>query len=115
MGKIRKKHSPQFKAKVALAAIQNDETIAQIASRFGVHPTMVSTWKRQMLEGAADIFDKNHNSRKQAQSRPMSYTARSANLRSKTIFYHASSDPDPKAAFPNDGPFLQGAEHTSPM
>ena len=46
MGKIRKKHSPQFKAKVALAAIQNDETIAQIASRFGVHPNMVSAWKR---------------------------------------------------------------------
>jgi len=68
MGKIRKKHSPQFKAKVALAAIQNDETIAQIASRFGVHPTMVSTWKRQMLEGAAGIFDKNHNFRKQAQA-----------------------------------------------
>jgi len=68
MGKIRKKHSPQFKAKVALAAIQNDETIAQIASRFGVHPTMVSTWKRQMLEGAVDIFDKNHNSKKQVQA-----------------------------------------------
>lgn len=38
MGKISKKHSPQFKAKVALTAIQNDETIAQIASRFGVQP-----------------------------------------------------------------------------
>ena len=68
MGKMRKRHSPQFKAKVAQAAIQNDETIAQIAGRFGVHPAMVSTWKRQMLEGAADIFGKNHNSRKQAQS-----------------------------------------------
>jgi len=68
MGKMRKRHSPQFKAKVALSAIQNDETIAQVASRFGVHPTMVSTWKRQMLQGAADIFGKNHNSRKQAQS-----------------------------------------------
>ena len=68
MGKIRKKHSPQFKAKVALATIQNDETIAQIASRFGVHPTMVSIWKWQMLEGVADIFDKNHNSRKQSQT-----------------------------------------------
>jgi transposase-like protein len=67
MGKIRKKHSPQFKAKVALAAIQNDETIAQIANRFGVHPTMVSAWKRRMLEGVADIFDKNPKSKKQAQ------------------------------------------------
>ena len=42
MGKTRKKHSPQIKAKVALAAIQNDETIAQIASRFGVYPNIVS-------------------------------------------------------------------------
>ena len=69
MGKQRKKHRPQFKAKVALAAIQNDETVAQIASRFGVHPTMVSTWKRQMLEGAADIFDKRHKSSKQAEAK----------------------------------------------
>ena len=69
MGKQRKKHSPQFKAKVALAAIQNDETTSQIASRFGIHPTMVSTWKRQMLEGAPDIFDKSHQSKKQAEAR----------------------------------------------
>ncbi|WP_231716910.1 IS3 family transposase [Desulfosarcina ovata] len=67
MGNKRKTHSPQFKAKVALAAIQNDETTAQLASRFGIHPTMVSSWKRQMLEGVADIFDKNHKSRKQAE------------------------------------------------
>ena len=68
MGKKRKTHSPQFKAKVALAAIQNDETTAQLASQFGIHPTLVSNWKRQMLEGAADIFDKNHKTRKQAES-----------------------------------------------
>jgi len=66
MGNKRKTHSPQFKAKVALAAIQNEETAAQLASRFGVHPTMISAWKRQMLDGAADIFDKSHRSRKQA-------------------------------------------------
>jgi transposase-like protein len=66
MGNKRKTHSPQFKAKVALAAIQNEETVAQLASRFGVHPTMISAWKRQMLDGAADIFDKSHRSRKQA-------------------------------------------------
>lgn len=69
MGKKRKTHSAQFKAKVALAVIQNDETTAQIANRFGVHPTMVSTWKRQMLEGAADIFDKSHESKKRAEAR----------------------------------------------
>ena len=69
MGKKRKTHSPQFKAKVALAAIQNDETAAQLASRFGIHPTMVSNWKRQMLEGAADIFDKNNKTKKQEEAR----------------------------------------------
>ena len=69
MGKKRKTHSPQFKAKVDLAAIQNDETTAQLASRFEIHPTMVSTWKRQMLEGAANIFEKNHRSKKQAEAK----------------------------------------------
>lgn len=68
MGKKRKKHNPEFKAKVALAAIQNDETASQLASRFGVHPTMVSTWKRQLLDGATNIFDKSHTSRKQAEA-----------------------------------------------
>ena len=68
MGKKRKRHSAEFKAKVALAAIQNEETSAQLASRFGVHPTMVSKWKRQLLDDAAELFDKSHKSRKQAEA-----------------------------------------------
>ena len=56
MGTKRKKHSAEFKAKVALAAIQNEETAAQLSSRFGVHPTMVSAWKRLLLDGAAELF-----------------------------------------------------------
>jgi transposase len=79
MGKKRKMHSPQFKAKVALAAIQNDETAAQLASRFGVHPTMVSTWKRQMLDGAADIFDKHHKSKSWQKPKPTNFSARLVN------------------------------------
>jgi transposase len=49
MGNKRKSHSPQFKAKVALAPIQNDKTAAQLASRFGGHPTMVSTYFRILI------------------------------------------------------------------
>ena len=65
MGKKRKKYNSEFKAKVALAALKNEETTAELAQRFGVDPTMISTWKRSLLEGAADIFDKAPNSRKQ--------------------------------------------------
>jgi transposase len=68
MVKKRKVHSPEFKAKVALAALKNEETAAQLASRFGVHPTMISTWKRQLLDGAAELFDKSHKSSKDAEN-----------------------------------------------
>ena len=67
MSKKRKQHSAQFKAKVALAALLNEETTAQLASRFDIHPTMISTWKRQLLDSAADLFDKNQKSRKQVE------------------------------------------------
>jgi len=69
MGKKRKKYSSEFKAKVALAALKNEETTAELAQRFGVHPTMISTWKRSLLESAADIFDKSHSSRKHTEEK----------------------------------------------
>ncbi len=78
MSQKRKQHSAQFKAKVALAAMQNEETIAQLSSRFGVHPTMISAWKRQLLEGAAELSDKNNKSRRQLEAGSMGSTGRSA-------------------------------------
>jgi transposase len=68
MSKKRKQHSAQFKAKVALGALQNEESTAQLATRFGVHPTMISAWKRQLLDSAAELFDKNQKSAKQLES-----------------------------------------------
>jgi transposase len=66
MAKIRKKHSAEFKAKVTMAAIRNEETMAEMAARFGVHPTMIAKWKKALLDGAADIFDKHHKNQKQS-------------------------------------------------
>lgn len=68
MGKKRKQYASAFKAKVALAALKNEETIAELAQRFGVHPTMVTSWKRTLTDGATDIFDTGNKSRKQAES-----------------------------------------------
>ena len=62
MMQIRKKHSPAFKAKVALAAIQGEETIAQLASRFEVHPSRIHAWKRALVEGAPGLFGTEPNS-----------------------------------------------------
>nr|WP_247649283.1 IS3 family transposase [Labrenzia sp. THAF82] len=52
----RKRHAPEFKAKVALEALKGEETVSELASRFGVHPTMIHQWKRALLEGASDVF-----------------------------------------------------------
>jgi transposase-like protein len=52
----RRNHTPAFKAKVALAAIKGDRTLAQLAEQFDVHPNQVTTWKAQLEGGAADVF-----------------------------------------------------------
>ena len=52
----RRNHSAVFKAKVAIAAIKGDRTIAQLAEQFDVHPNQITTWKAQLEGGAADVF-----------------------------------------------------------
>ncbi len=64
MKESRRKHSPSFKAKVALEAIKGEETIAQIASRFEVHPTLVTKWKKALQDEAASIFREDHARKK---------------------------------------------------
>jgi transposase-like protein len=66
MSKKRKNYSAEFKAKVALAAIKNEATVAELAQRFEVHPTMISTWKRSLIEAAPEIFGQSQKSQKKA-------------------------------------------------
>ena len=54
--KSRRKHSPAFKAKVALEAVRGERTVAELAQQYEVHPSQVADWKRLLLEGAADVF-----------------------------------------------------------
>jgi transposase-like protein len=56
--RARRNHTPAFKAKVALAALRNDRTIAQLAEQFDVHPNQITSWKEQLLAGAPDVFER---------------------------------------------------------
>jgi transposase-like protein len=56
--KPRRKHSPAFKAKVALAALAGDKTLAQLTQEFEVHQNQIVDWKKQLSEQAAEVFGK---------------------------------------------------------
>ena len=56
MKRQRRQYSADWKAKIALEAIKGQRTVQEIASHYGVHPSLVTHWKKQLLEGAAEIF-----------------------------------------------------------
>jgi len=60
MGNKRKQHGAEFKAQVAMAALAGDKTLAELASEYGVHPTMISTWKQELVKNAKELFERSN-------------------------------------------------------
>ena len=56
MSAKRKQHSADFKARVAMAALTGEKTLTELSSKFGVHPTMISTWKQELMKRASELF-----------------------------------------------------------
>ena len=54
----RRNHDAGFKARVALEAVKGERTVSELAAEYGVHPTMIHQWKKALLDGAADIFER---------------------------------------------------------
>ena len=59
--RARRNHTSAFKAKVALAAIKGEKTLAELAQQFDVHPNQITQWRSQLLDGAAGIFGRDKN------------------------------------------------------
>ena len=66
MKQNRRKYSPSFRARVALEALKGEETTAELASRFEVHPSQICTWKKALAGGASSIFGDDHDQKKQS-------------------------------------------------
>ena len=62
----RKKYNAAFKAKVALELVKGQNTLNEIATKYGVHPTMITRWKKQLIDNLPEIFSKNGQKKEQA-------------------------------------------------
>jgi transposase len=63
--RTRRRFSAEFKAKVALEAIKGHETVAELATRHGLHPTQIAAWKREAVEKLVQVFDEKNGARDQ--------------------------------------------------
>lgn len=58
MGTVRRRHSSEFKARVALEAVKGQKTLNELAAEFGVHPVQIAQWKRQLLDASPGVFER---------------------------------------------------------
>ena len=86
MAKHRIRRSAEFKAKVALAALSEAKTLAELSSEYGVHQTQITRWKQELIANAPDLFGKAKKKALNHEAEVDELIARSASSRLKTIF-----------------------------
>lgn len=80
MKQRRRTHGAAFKAKVALAAIKGDRTLAELADQFQVHPNQIQSWKRKLVESAEETFDKRGTQRRDQEAQVQALHAKIGEL-----------------------------------
>jgi transposase-like protein len=78
---IRKRHSPSFKAKVALTALKGEQTVAELACQFQVHPSRIHVWEKELVKGAPELFQDNHSQNNANEALVANCTSRLASSR----------------------------------
>ena len=71
MANVRKKHGVDFKAKVALAAVREDGTVAELSSRYGVHASQIHAWKKTVIDGVGSLFARGRRGLRRRRRRTM--------------------------------------------
>ena len=92
MKRKRRTHSPEFKSKVALAAIKGDLTMAEMVKKYDVHANQITEWKKQLLSGAPDVFGKGARKAEDAEEVVQALHAKIGQLTMENDFYNAGSN-----------------------
>ena len=113
MRRKRRNHSPAFKSKVALAALKDDKTLAQLASEFDVHVNQIQSWQRQIKDNISDLFENSAEVRKDHQGEVKELRAKIGQLTMENDFYQRRSSHEPARAQTTDYPRPSRASETS--